>query len=98
MLPEISRGSRLAHARVIGQPEVVVRAEEQHRLAVEQDARALRAGHAAHPAVEALAPDLFEPVVDVARHAAGSTWITSGYAFGAPSGRGGTDVFFLCRS
>src|SRR5688572_2117039 len=91
-------GGRLAHARVIGEAEVVVRAEQEHGLTVEQHARALRPGHAAHAPVQALVPDLVEPVLDVARHAAGSTWITSGYALGAPSGRGGTDVFFLCRS
>ena len=35
-------GGRLAHARVIGEAEVVVRAQQQHRLAVEQHARSLR--------------------------------------------------------
>jgi hypothetical protein len=34
---------RLAHARMVGQAEVVVRAEEEHRLAVQEHPRALRA-------------------------------------------------------
>ena len=112
MLPEIRRdapdagavahrrlGGRLAHARVVGQAEVVVRAEQQHGLAVEQHARSLRARtRSACARYSPLLADLVQAVLDVARHAAGSTWITSGYAFGAPSGRGGTELFFLCRS
>ncbi len=47
---------RLAHARVIGEPEVVVRAQEQDRLAVEQHARPLRARHEPHAPVEPAAP------------------------------------------
>ena len=35
-------GGRLAHARVVGEPEVVVRAQQQHRSAVEQHRRPLR--------------------------------------------------------
>ena len=71
-------GGRLAHARVIGEAEVVVRAQQQHGLPVEQHARPLRPGHAAHPPVEALVANLVEAVLDVGRHAAGSTWISSG--------------------
>src|SRR4029453_12227329 len=89
-------GSRLAHARVIGQTEVVVGAQEEHGLPFEQDARPRRPRAAAHAPVEALVPNLLEALVDVCAHAArllsappaaGSTWISSGYAFGAPSGR-----------
>ncbi len=36
-------GCRLAHARMVRQPQVVVGAQQQHRLAVEQHVRALRA-------------------------------------------------------
>ena len=46
----------LPHLRVVGEAEVVVRAQQQHALAVEQHARPLRAGHHAHAAVEAQTP------------------------------------------
>ena len=44
-------GGGLAHPRVIGQAEVVVRAQQQHGLAVEQHPRALRPGDQTHPAL-----------------------------------------------
>ena len=59
-------GGRLAHARVIGQPEVVVRAEQQHRAG----RRAARAAPAApRPAACAgrgRAREVLQPLLDVA--------------------------------
>src|SRR5688572_10894525 len=96
---------------MVGEPEVVVRAHEEHRSPVEQDARALRARDQPQLAIEAELADLLEPLLDLAHHATasnsivgcsagsfGSTWTTSRPRLGAPSGRGGTELFFLCRS
>src|SRR5919106_576703 len=61
-------GGRLAHAWVVGQAQVVVRAEQQHGPPVEQHARALRARNAAEPAVEAPVADVLESFVYLAAH------------------------------
>ena len=45
-------GRRLAHARVLGEAEVVVRAQQQHGRAVERHARALRPAHQARAPLE----------------------------------------------
>ena len=51
---------------MVGEPEVVVRAEQQDALAVEQHARPLRAGDEAHAAVEPELLQLVEAVLDLA--------------------------------
>src|SRR5215217_3775876 len=84
---------------MVGQAQVVVRAQQQHRPSVEQDARALRTRDTAQLAVEPTVADVLQPLLDLCGHAAsGLTWTTSGNAFGAPSGRGGTEVFLRWRS
>ena len=82
-------GGRLLHARVVGEAEVVVRAQQQDGLAVEHDVRALRPAHQPRAAIQA-------EVLELASRA----WISvivlvpprcqprrAGVAFGAPSGR-----------
>ena len=71
-------GGGLALARVIGEAQVVVRAEKQDGPAVEQDARSLGAGDDLHAPVEAGAPDLGEPLLDLGHAASGLTCTTSG--------------------
>jgi len=77
-------------ARVVGEAEVIVGAQQHHGLAVEHDARALRAGDLSSAAVQAELLELVEAVLDVPH------WIllphrpAAGAVFGAPSGRGGT--------
>ena len=50
-------GRRLAHARVVGEPEVVARAEQQDGPPVEHHPGALRPAHHPHPAIQ---PELLE--------------------------------------
>ena len=53
---------------MVGEAEVVVRAQEQHRAAVEQHARALRPRYQAQPAVQAALAKLVEELgLNVAR-------------------------------
>jgi hypothetical protein len=95
-------GRRLTHARVIGQPEVVVRAEQQDGLAVEHDPGTLGPGDQPHPPRQAEGGDLVEPLLEVHRQCpngmpeswTGSSGFSSGHRFGAPSGRSGTAFFF----
>lgn len=61
-------GGGLPDPRVVGQAEVVARAEQQHRSPVEQDVRTLRPGHEAHGAVEASSAKLIEALLDVGDH------------------------------
>ena len=56
---------RLAHARVVGEPEVVVRAQQQHRAPVEDHARALRPADHPHAAMDAELLELRQPVLHV---------------------------------
>jgi hypothetical protein len=100
-------GRGLAHARVVGEPEVVVGAQQQDRPAVDHDARPLRARHVAHPPVQAGLPQLLQAGFDVAHDAAAqcpngmpdscaaSSGLSAaaGQRLGAPSGRGGTVSF-----
>ena len=78
MLPEISReapapapqriaasAAALAHLGVLGEAEVVVRAEQQHRAPAEQHPRALGAADQAQPAVEPAVAELLQPLRDV---------------------------------
>ena len=78
MLPEASRERagagapahrrvrrRLAHARVVGEAEVVARAQQQHGLAVEHHARPLGAAHHAHAAIEAEPLELVQSVLQI---------------------------------
>ena len=58
-------GGGLAHARVVGQAEVVVRAEQQDGLAVEYDARSLRTADHAHAAIEAEPLELVQSVLQI---------------------------------
>ena len=85
-----SVGRSLAHARVVGQPEVVVRAQQQDRLAVEDHARALRARDLARPAVQAELLELVEAILDVHHWMLLPPRPGAGAVFGAPSGRDGT--------
>ena len=64
---------RLAHARVVGQPEAVVRAQQEHRAAVEQHPRPLRAADHAHAAVEAELHELVQPVLQIEHRAPSRT-------------------------
>ena len=50
---------------MIGQPEVVVRAQQQHRLAVEDHARPLRPAHHPHAPMDAELFELRQPVLHV---------------------------------
>ncbi len=61
------RGLRrcLAHARIVGEAEVVVRAQQQHRLAVEQHARSLRPEDRAQAAAQAEPLDLPQALLDL---------------------------------
>ena len=56
-------GRRLAHARVVGQAEVVVRAQQQHRPAVEQHGRPLRSADQAQAAGEAEPLELLQALL-----------------------------------
>jgi hypothetical protein len=58
-------GRRLAHAGVVREPQVVVRAQQQHGLAVEHDARALGAADHAHAAIEPELLELLKALVDL---------------------------------
>jgi hypothetical protein len=82
-------GRRLTHARVIGEAEVVVRAQQEDRLAVEDDAGALGPAHEAHLPEQPAVPKLGEALLHVGHAAV----FSSGQAFSAPSGRGGTVAF-----
>ena len=62
-------GGRIAHAWVVGQAEVVVRAQQQHRLAVEQHGGPLRARHEPQAAAQSGQLELGQPLGYVA-HAA----------------------------
>ena len=59
-------GGGLANARVVGQPQVVVRAQQQHRAAVQQDPRSLGTGDQADAAGKPLILDLRERIVHLA--------------------------------
>ena len=104
-------GGRLAHARVVGQPEVVVRAEQQHRPA----RRAARAGPGARTPPSCAgrarargarrgAPrcrSRRRPRIHHARARAAPRWAARPGPrprLGAPSGRGGTERLGRCRS
>ena len=78
MVPETSReapgpdapphggiGGGLAHARVIGQAQVVVGAQQEHRLAIEQHVRPLRAGDETGAAHEPEGFQLIKPCLDL---------------------------------
>ena len=65
-------GGRLADARVVGEPEVVVRAQQQHLGAVERDPRALRALDQAQAPVEPGRAQVVEAVGDVVHERAQS--------------------------
>ena len=56
---------RLAHARVVGEPEAVARAEDEYGPPVEHDPRALRAADHAGSAVEAELLELVQAVVEI---------------------------------
>ena len=56
---------RLAHARVVGEPEAVARAQHQHRPPVEHHPRALRPAHHAGASVEAELLELVQAVVEI---------------------------------
>ena len=84
---------RLAHARVVRQPEVVVRAQQQDGLAVEDDARPLRTAHHAHAAIQAELLELVQSVLQIQHEAPVYAAERSSPRFGLPSGRGGTEVF-----
>ena len=58
-------GRRLAHAGMVREPQVVVRAQQQHGLAVQHDARALRPADHAHAAIEPELLELLEALVDL---------------------------------
>ena len=58
-------GGRLTHARVIGEPEAVARAQHQHRPPVEHHPRALWAAHHAGAAIEAELLELVQAVVEI---------------------------------
>jgi hypothetical protein len=58
-------GGRLAHARMVGEPEVVVRAEQKHRAAVQQHARALGAADQSHSPVQTSPAQLLEALGEV---------------------------------
>ena len=64
-------GGRLAHPRVVGQPQVVVRAQQQHRPAVEEDAGPLRAVDEAKLAVEPAVAELLEAFGEECEHCKG---------------------------
>jgi hypothetical protein len=61
-------GRGLAHARVVGQPQVVVRAQQQDRAAVEQHARTLGPGDQADPAYQPRILDLRDRIFHLAGH------------------------------
>ena len=85
-------GGRLAHPRVVGQPEVVVRAEQQDGLAVEDHARSLRTAHHAHAAIQAEPLELVQSVLQI-QHLAPVYAAEGSPRLGAPSGLGGTEDF-----
>ncbi len=58
-------GRRLAHARMVGEAEVVVRAQQQHGPAVEQHVRALRAADQPQPPPEAEALELVQALPSI---------------------------------
>ena len=64
-------GGGLAHLGAIGEAEVVVRAEEEDRAAVERDARPLRSLDQSQLPVEPPLAELLEPLGDVAHAARG---------------------------
>ncbi len=86
-------GRRLAHPRVVGEAEVVVRAQQEDRLAVEDDARSLRTTHHAHAAIEAELLELVQSVLQIQHEAPVYAAERSSPRLGEPSGLGGTDVF-----
>ena len=83
---------RLAHARVVGEAEVVVRAEQQDGLAVEDHARPLRTAHHAHAAIQAERFELVQSVLQI-QHVAPVYAADGSPRLGAPSGLGGTEDF-----
>jgi len=56
---------------MVGQPEVVVRAEQQDRPAVEQDPRALRPADQPQPPPQPVALELIEPIAEIGQAASG---------------------------
>ena len=67
--PDRRLGGGFAHPRVAGEPQVVVRAEEEDRAAVEQHLGALRAFDHSQPPVEPRPAELVQPLGDIG-HAA----------------------------
>jgi hypothetical protein len=57
----------LAHPRVVGEPQVVGRAQQQDGLAVQHDARPLGATHQAHAAIEAELLELVQSLLQIHR-------------------------------
>ena len=86
-------GGGLAHARVVGQPEVVVGAQQQDGLAVQHHARALRPADHAHAAIQAEPLELVESVLQIQHQAPVYAAERSSPTLGAPSGLGGTEDF-----
>ena len=65
-------GGGLLHARVVGEAEVVVRAQQRDRPAVEDDVRALRTAHEARAPVQAETFELRQPGLDLGHRARAS--------------------------
>ncbi len=77
---------------MVGEAEVVVRAQQEDRLAVEDDARALRSAHHAHAAIEAEPLELVQSVLQI-QHEAPVYAADGSPRLGLPSGLGGTEDF-----
>src|SRR5439155_21808293 len=59
-------GRRRSHLRVVGEAEIVVRAQQQHGVAVEKHRRALRPRYETQPTAEPEFLELRQPLFDVA--------------------------------